>query len=102
MAVARVRSGWALGVAVTVAAKAGSDGADGGSGHGSDEGWKGQGTAAEAVGGNRTGTQAVGGSRTGCGSRRRQRKIAQGFAGGGEECEMAFWTPPPPPPPRFI
>ena len=57
MAVARVRSGCALGVAVTVAAKAGSDGSDGGSGHGSDEGWKGQGTAATelavAVGGGR-------------------------------------------------
>ena len=55
MAVARARSGCALGVAVTAAAKAGSDGADGGSGHGSDEGWKGQGTAAETVGGGRTG-----------------------------------------------
>ena len=59
MAVARARSGCALGVAVTVAAKAGFDGADGGSGHGSDEGWKGQGTAAEAVGGSRTGTQGT-------------------------------------------
>ena len=51
MAVARARSGCVLGVAVTAAAKTGSDGADGGSGHGSDEGWKGQGTAAEAVAG---------------------------------------------------
>ena len=59
MAVARARSGCALGVVVTAAEKAGSDGADGGSGHGSNEGWKGQGTAAEAVGGGRTGTQGT-------------------------------------------
>ena len=52
MAVARARSGCALGVAVTAAAKAGS-------GHGSDEGWKGQGMAAEAVGGGMTGTQGT-------------------------------------------
>ena len=58
MAMARARSGCALGVAVTAAAKAGSDG---GSGHGSDEGWKGQGTAAEAVGGGRTGNQGFAG-----------------------------------------
>ena len=44
MGVARARSGCVLGVAVTAAAKAGS-------GHYSDEGWKGQGTAAEAVAG---------------------------------------------------
>ena len=44
MAVARARSRCALGVAVTVAAKAGSDGADGS--------WKAQGTTvAEAVAG---------------------------------------------------
>ena len=67
MAVARERSGCALGVAVTAAAIAGSDG---GSGHGSDEGWKGQGTAAKAVGGGRTGTQ--------------------GTAGRSKECEVAF------------
>ena len=36
---------------------------------------------------------------SGTGSRRRQRKVAQGFAGG-KECEVTFWTPPPPP--RFI
>ena len=47
-----------------------SDGADGGSGHGSDEGWKGQGTVAKAVGGGRTGTQ--------------------GTAGRSKECEVAF------------
>ena len=70
MAVARARSGSALGVAVTAAAIAGSDGADGGSGQGSDEGWKGQGTVAKAVGGGRTGTQ--------------------GTAGRSKECEVAF------------
>ena len=70
MAGARARSGCALGVAVTAAAIDGSDGADGGSGHGSDEGWKGQGTAAEAVGGGRTETQ--------------------GTAGRGKECEVAI------------
>ena len=59
MAVAKARSGCTLGVAVTAVAKAGSDGADGGSGHGSDEGWKGQGTVAEAVGGGRTGNQGT-------------------------------------------
>ena len=36
-----------------------SDGADGGSCHGNDEGWKGQGTVAKAVGGGRTGTQGT-------------------------------------------
>ena len=41
MAVARARSGCALGVAVTAAAIACFNGADGGFGHGSDEGWKG-------------------------------------------------------------
>ena len=52
MAVARVRSWCALGVAVTAAAKAGSDGAESGSGHDGGEGWKAQGTAAaEAVAG---------------------------------------------------
>ena len=61
LAVARARSGCALGVAVTAAAIAGSDGADGGSGHCSDEGWKGQGTTAKAVGGGRTGTQGMAG-----------------------------------------
>ena len=71
MAVARARSGCALGVAVTAAAIAGSDGADGGYGHGSDEGWKGQGTAAEAVGGGKNGTQ--------------------GKAGREENCEVTFW-----------
>ena len=40
MEVARVRSWCVLGVAVSAAAKAGSDGADGGSRHGGDEGWK--------------------------------------------------------------
>ena len=59
MAVARARFGCALGVAVTAAAKTGSDGADGGSGHDSDEGWKGQGTAVEAVSGCRIGTQGT-------------------------------------------
>ena len=38
VAVARARSWCALGVAVTVAAKAGSDGADGGSSHGGGRG----------------------------------------------------------------
>ena len=45
MAMVRAWSWCALGVAVTAAAKAGSDGAEGGSGHGGDEGWKAQGTA---------------------------------------------------------
>ena len=70
MAVARARSGCALGVAVTAAVIAGSDGVDGGFGHDSDEGWKGQGTAAKAVGGGRTGTQ--------------------GTARRSKECEVAF------------
>ena len=52
VAVARARSWCALGVAVTAAAKAGSDGADGSSSHGGDGSWKAQGTAAaEAVAG---------------------------------------------------
>ena len=52
MAVARARSWCALGVAVTAAAKAGSNGADGGAGHGGDGSWKAQGTTAvEAVAG---------------------------------------------------
>ena len=50
MAVARARSWCSLGVAVTATAKASSDGADGGSGHGGNRSWKAQGTAAaEAV-----------------------------------------------------
>ena len=47
-----------LGGQGTAAAIAGSDDANGDSGHGSDEGWKGQGTAAEAGGGSRTGLRA--------------------------------------------
>ena len=50
VAVARARTWCALGVAVTAAAKASSDGADRSSGYGSDGSWKAQGTAAaEAV-----------------------------------------------------
>ena len=40
VAVARARSWCALGVAVTATAKAGSDGADGGSGHGGGKSWE--------------------------------------------------------------
>ena len=43
---------------MNAAAIAGSDDANGDSGHGSDEGWKGQGTAAAAGGGSRTGLGA--------------------------------------------
>ena len=69
MAVARARSWCALGVAVTAAAKAGSDGADSGSGHGGDGGWKAQGTAAVELG-------------------------ASGLHWEGKECEVEIWTPP--------
>ena len=43
---------------MNAAAIAGSDDANGDFGHGSDEGWKGQGTAAAAGGGSRTGLGA--------------------------------------------
>ena len=77
MAVARARSACALGMAVTAAAKAGSDGADGGSGHGREEGWKAQGTAAAE-------------------------EDSSGLRGGEEECEVVFLDTPPPPPPIYI
>ena len=44
------------------AAIAGSDDANGDSGHGSDVDWEGQGTVEEAGGGRRTGNSADGGS----------------------------------------
>ena len=68
---------------MNTAAIAGSDDANGDSSHYSDEGWKGQGTAAEAGGGSRTGFRA------------RQHWELQGRLGGGE-CKVAFWLAPSP------
>ena len=66
---------------MNAAAIAGSGDANGDSGHDSDEGWKGQGTAAEAGGGMRTGLRA------------RLHWELRGTMGGGE-CEVAFWLTP--------
>ena len=62
---------------MNAAAIAGSDDANGDSGHGSNEGWKGQGTAAEVGGGSRTGLRA------------RLHWELQGTLGGGK-CEWYF------------
>ena len=62
---------------MNAAAIAGSDDANGDSGHSSDEGWKGQGTAAEAGGGSTTGLGA------------RLHWELQGTLGGGK-CEWYF------------
>ena len=68
---------------MNAAAIAGSDDANGDSGHDSDEGWKGQGTAAEAGGGSRTGLRA------------RLHWELQSPLGGGEY-KVAFWLSPSP------
>ena len=69
------------GLAVNAAAIAGSDDANGDSGHDSDEGWEGQRTAAEEGGGRRTGLRA------------RLHWELQGTLGGGE-CLSGFLANP--------